>query len=87
MNTSDLTVSILEGLGGIENIQSMSNCKTRIRVEVNDIEKVNQADLKLIYGIIGVVPFGSQIQIILGQKTEEIAKVFFNKLKIKNGNK
>lgn len=87
MSTSDLTVAILEGLGGIENIEAMSNCKTRIRVEVNDLEKVKQEDLKSIYGIIGVVPFGSQIQIILGQQTEEIAEVFFNKLKIKNKNK
>ena len=87
MSTSDLTVSILEGLGGIENIEAMSNCKTRIRVEVNDIEKVKQEDLKSIYGVIGVVPFGSQVQIILGQQTEEIAEVFFNKLKIKNENK
>lgn len=87
MSTSDLSLEILKNLGGMENIESMSNCKTRVRVDLIDNRKVDIESMKTLYGVVGVVPFGSQVQIILGDRTHEIADVFFEKLKIKNANK
>lgn len=87
MSTSDLTLTLLENLGGMDNIESVSNCSTRVRVSVKDKELVNSEALKKIDGVIGIVPFGSQVQIILGPRTSELADVFLNKLKLTNANK
>ena len=87
MSTSDLTLSLLEYLGGIDNIESVSNCSTRVRVSVRDKELVNSEDLKKIEGVIGIVAFGSQVQIVLGPRTTELADVFLNKLKLTDANK
>lgn len=87
MSNTDMSLELLELLGGIENIEKMSACKTRIRVEVADKEKVDQDAIKHIYGVRGLVPFGNQIQIVLGEETEKIADVFFNKMKIHNSTK
>lgn len=87
MSTSDLTLTLLENLGGIDNIESVSNCKTRVRVNVKEKELVNNEVLKKIDEVIGIVPFGSQVQIILGPRTSELADVFLNKLKLTNANK
>lgn len=87
MSTSDLTLTLLENLGGMDNIESVSNCNTRVRVNVKDKNLINNEELKKIEGVIGVVPFGSQVQIILGPRTSELADVFLNKLKLTNANK
>lgn len=87
MSTSDLTLVLLEKLGGMDNIESVSNCKTRVRVNVKDKDLVNNNELKSLEEVIGVVPFGSQIQIILGPRTSEMADVLLNKLKLQNDNK
>lgn len=87
MSNTDMSLELLKLLGGIENIEKMSACKTRIRVEVCDKEKVDQDSIKHIYGVRGLVPFGNQIQIVLGEETEKIADVFFNKMKIHNSTK
>lgn len=87
MSTSDLTLILLENLGGTDNIESVSNCNTRIRVSLKDKELANIEALRKIDGVIGVVPFGSQLQIILGPRTSELSDVFLNKLKLKNANK
>lgn len=87
MSTSDLTLTLLENLGGMDNIESVSNCNTRVRVSVKDKNIINNEELKKIEGVIGIVPFGSQVQIILGPRTSELADVFLNKLKLTNANK
>lgn len=87
MSTSDLTLVLLEKLGGMDNIESVSNCKTRVRVNVKDKDLVNNNELKSLEEVIGVVPFGSQFQIILGPRTSEMADVLLNKLKLQNDNK
>lgn len=82
MNTPDLAIQILENLGGIKNIENMSVCKTRLRVNVFNKELVNVENIKNLDAVLGVVPFGFQIQLVLGPKTGELADIFFNKIKI-----
>lgn len=87
MSNNDMSVVILENLGGISNIESMSVCETRLRVNLIDNTLADKETLKNIYGVRGIVEFGHQLQIVLGEQTKEIADVFFNKLKIKNSTK
>lgn len=87
MSNNDMSLRLLELLGGINNIEEMSSCQTRIRVNVLDKDKVDQDEIKKVYGVRGLIVFGDQLQVVLGEQTEEIADIFFNKLKIKNVNK
>ncbi len=87
MPKSELSIRLLELLGGVENIEEVSNCKTRIRATLFDVDKADIENIKALDGVIGVVKFGNQYQVVLGDKTSEIADLFINRLKIRSGNK
>lgn len=64
---------ILEGLGGVENIKSIDNCITRLRVEIIDPDKVDDAKIKK-SGISGIVrPNKTSIQVIVGGQVQFVA--------------
>lgn len=62
---------ILEGLGGKENIVSLDNCATRLRVSVKDETLVSQ-DLLKQSGAAGVIKKGSGVQVIYGPQVSVI---------------
>ena len=64
---------ILEGLGGKDNIVSIDNCITRLRLEVKDISKVDEAKIKTakVSGILK--PGKNSIQIIIGANVQFVA--------------
>ena len=64
---------ILAGLGGAENIVEMEACITRLRTEVHDGSKVNQAALKAA-GAHGVMVAGNAIQVIVGPEADTLAE-------------
>ena len=45
MSHKELAVAILSKVGGGENIKSVTQCMTRLRLILNDIEKANQDEL------------------------------------------
>lgn len=57
---------LVERLGGRENIAAMECCMTRLRVDPRDLSKADQAAIKKVSGVKGVVQTGGQIQVILG---------------------
>ncbi len=64
---------ILEGLGGRENICSLDNCITRLRLEVYDVEKINEERISSA-GVAGVMrPGGSAVQVVIGTKVQFVA--------------
>lgn len=68
-----MAVIIYEGLGGDENIVSIDNCITRLRVEVRDINKVDQDKIKKAQ-ILGIKVTGSRnIQVIVGPQVQFVA--------------
>ncbi len=57
--------TILEGCGGKENITSIDNCITRLRLEVKDITAVNDKVIKSA-GVAGVIkPGKTSVQVIM----------------------
>lgn len=62
---------ILEGLGGKDNIVSLDNCATRLRVSVKDSELVNEALLRQ-SGAAGVIKKGVGVQVIYGPQVSVI---------------
>ncbi len=65
MDYKNLAKEILGDLGGAENINSFTNCMTRLRINVKNPELVNSGKIKELKGVLGVVP-GEQTQIIVG---------------------
>jgi PTS system N-acetylglucosamine-specific IIB component len=63
---------IVDGLGGRDNIVTLEPCITRLRVQVSDAGKVNEAILTAA-GAFGVVMTGPIIQVVLGPNAEDIA--------------
>lgn len=68
----ELSYQITSALGGSKNIESYTNCATRLRVTVKDGDKVNETLLRQT-GAAGVVLSGQSVQVIYGTKVEGIA--------------
>lgn len=65
-------MSVLEGLGGKENIEVLDNCITRLRIEVKDIGIIDEEKLKSVSK--GVLkPGKNSVQIIIGTQVQFVA--------------
>lgn len=65
----DESMDIITALGGMNNIQTVSACATRLRVALKDNSKVNEGVFKKL-GAPGVLKVGGGIQAILGGKAD-----------------
>ena len=71
-----IAATILEGCGGKDNIASIDNCITRLRLEVKDITVVNDKVIKSA-GVAGVMkPGKTSVQVIIGPKVQFVADAF-----------
>ena len=65
--------TILVGCGGKDNIASIDNCITRLRLEVKDITQVDDKKIKSA-GVAGVMkPGKNSVQVIIGTKVQFVA--------------
>ncbi|MER7355320.1 PTS glucose/sucrose transporter subunit IIB [Nonomuraea dietziae] len=64
--------AIIAGLGGVDNIIEIEPCITRLRTEVHDASKVDQAALKAA-GAHGVMAAGNVVQVVVGPEADTIA--------------
>ncbi len=72
-NFTEVASIILEGLGGKENITSLDNCITRLRLEVKDQALVDEKKIKSA-GVSGVMrPGKTSVQVIVGTKVQFVA--------------
>ena len=67
-NWSQVAKGILEAVGGQNNVKTVENCMTRLRLGLVSQDKVNKDKLKSIDGVMGVVEAEGQLQIIIGQE-------------------
>ncbi|EHR35492.1 PTS transporter subunit EIIC [Helcococcus kunzii] len=66
MSNLDIAKSIVESLGGKDNINNTFNCMTRMRANIKDTSKVNEDELKNIDGVLGLMKEGKTYQVVLG---------------------
>ena len=62
---------VIAAFGGRENLVNVDACITRLRVEVSDKGKVDQARLKSL-GAAGVVEVGNSVQAVFGTDAEAL---------------
>ena len=75
-NFTEVATIILEGVGGKENVASIDNCITRLRLEVKDNTLVNEKKIKSA-GVSGVIrPGKTSVQVVVGTKVQFVADEF-----------
>lgn len=75
-NFTEVAKIILEGVGGKENLTSIDNCITRLRLEVKDQSLVNEKLIKSA-GVAGVMrPGKTSVQVIVGTQVQFVADEF-----------
>lgn len=73
-DTDSLEARIIEALGGSENIVTVTNCATRLRVTVKDDSIVaSDDDWKAYLQAVGVVHGNNSLQVIYGVQVQNIA--------------
>lgn len=75
-----MATKIYAGLGGDENVTAVDNCTTRLRIQVKDMDKVDQKAIKAT-GVPGIIVVGkNDIQVIVGTEVQFVADEI-NKIK------
>ena len=68
----DKAKRIVDGLGGVDNILDIEPCITRLRTEVRDPSRVDDAALKAA-GAHGVMRSGQVVQVVVGPEADTLA--------------
>ena len=75
-NYTEVAKIILEGVGGKDNLTSIDNCITRLRLEIKDYTLVDEAKIKSA-GVSGVIrPSKNTVQVIVGTQVQAVADEF-----------
>ncbi|TVP93655.1 PTS transporter subunit EIIC [Alkalibacterium sp.] len=81
-NNETLIQEIVEAVGGPENINSATNCMTRLRINIKDQDKVQHDTLKNTEGVMGVVD-ADTLQVVVGPgKAKKLADLMGEKYNI-----
>lgn len=71
LNNEEMSSALVAAFGGRSNIDNLDACITRLRISVNNIELVDQAELKKL-GAAGVVVSGNGVQAIFGTRSDNL---------------
>ena len=75
-NFTEVAKIVLEGVGGKENVASIDNCITRLRLEIKNYTKEDEKKIKSA-GVAGVIrPGKTSVQVIIGTKVQFVADEF-----------
>ena len=77
-----LAATIIQLVGGKENITNVIHCVTRLRFYLKDDTKTNEEELTHLKGVLGVVNAGGQYQIVVGAAVEDIYNEVVSQLDI-----
>ena len=73
MDAKKTAQQVLEQVGGAENVTFLTHCVTRLRFNLKSMDGVDEAKVKAVPGVVGVVNKGGQYQVIIGN---EVAAVY-----------
>lgn len=72
MKNKQLAESIIQHVGGKDNIISLVHCATRLRFVLKNDNKANAETLKKLVGVITVVQSGGQFQVVIGNNVADV---------------
>jgi len=67
-----LADDVLRGVGGEDNIASVTHCATRLRFQLKDRTKADKAGIEATKGVITVVEAGGQFQVVIGNDVNRV---------------
>ncbi|ETY74228.1 glucose PTS transporter subunit IIA [Lactiplantibacillus fabifermentans] len=67
MDYHKLAADIVKNVGGVDNIEVVNHCMTRLRFNLKEVNRANKESLEALDGVLGVVYAGEQYMVILGQ--------------------
>lgn len=67
-----LTKDIVSTLGGVENIQSVTHCATRLRFSLNSKDKSDKAKIEKINGVLGTQIGAGTFQVLIGTHVSDV---------------
>jgi PTS system beta-glucosides-specific IIC component len=70
----DLAKKIVDEIGGKDNVNSLTNCITRLRFKLKDESKANDEVLKNMDGVVTVMKAGGQYQVVIGNHVPDVKK-------------
>lgn len=76
--------TIIEKVGGRENIQTVTHCITRLRFKLKDESKADTESLTHLDGVIKIMQAGGQYQVVVGSKVEDVYDAVCRIAQIKN---
>lgn len=68
----ELAENILKGVGGKENVKSLTHCITRLRFKLKDEGKADTAGISELDGVIQVMQAGGQYQVVIGAAVDDV---------------
>ncbi|MBP5200026.1 MAG: PTS transporter subunit EIIC [Schwartzia sp.] len=72
----EIAAVVLEGVGGKDNVVSIDNCITRLRLEIRDSSLIDEKKIKS-SGARGVIrPAAGNVQVVIGQNVQFVADEF-----------
>ena len=79
MDAKKTAQQVLDQVGGAENVTFLTHCVTRLRFNLKSMDGVDEAKVKAVPGVVGVVNKGGQYQVIIGN---EVAAVYDELMKL-----
>ena len=83
MDYKQIAQSILDNVGGADNVRDASHCFTRLRLVLKDPAKASKDAVSKQEGVIQVVEAGGQFQVVLGGKVNKVYNEFLPLVNIK----
>ena len=85
MDYKQVAKSILDSVGGADNVKDATHCFTRLRLVLRDPTKASKDKVSKLEGVIQVVEAGGQFQVVLGGKVNKIYDEFLPMVNVKGG--
>ena len=85
-NYENLEKEIVRYIGGVENVNTLIHCATRLRFKVKNTQNVDKKKLEQLEGVITVLDSGGQIQVVIGQHVADVYDTIFEVTDLKKEN-
>lgn len=85
MDYQKLAASIIQNVGGVDNIILLTHCMTRLRFNLKDDNLVNKVALEDLKGVVGVISAGGQYMVILGKNLLPVYESITKNFAVKTG--
>lgn len=83
--TNDIK-EIINNIGGLDNISSLTHCVTRLRFQLKDYSIVNRDNIKKLNVVLSIVEGNNQFQIVIGNEVENVYNAIIKTYNINNSN-